>query len=393
MDAGTIALISLGVAFGIIFIIVFLSIWLRTINVVPPNEAHVVVTKNKRQLFDGQGRYHFYKLFNRRIIVPKEVLDIEIPDIRLHDKDKLPFMVKISCKVQVKDPAKAAETLGSGVFERVKKIADDTVQSCTRTTCMQKDILTIMIEREEIEASIYNTLAKSFIKLGFEPIIFDIKDLKDSPESFVIKNLERVKSAELDKDARISEASNDALAKKIESEKHKDAQVMQEQMSQDENEAKIIKEKFIAEQTEDLVKKKMIVQELEVKRAAEIEREKEIIIANAKADSIRIQAAAEAEAIQLKAEAEAAGISAKAKALDDAGEKGIKMKSLETIIEGLVQSSKEISNGLKLNSKVIIMGGGDSKSNSLMSLIPMAEFLKESEIIKNIVKEFKPTED
>ncbi len=373
LDVGIITLIIVGAVVGTISLIIFLVIWISSIVIVAPNEAHVVVSKDKKNIYDGQGRYHYFKMYHRRIVIPKEVIDVDIPDIRLHDMDNLPLVVRISCKVQIKNPAKAAETLGKDVYETLRRIVDDTVQSSARTICMQKKILTIMREREVIEDGIYKSLTGSFIKLGLEPIIFDIKDIRDDSDSSVIRDLERVKSAELDRNARIAEANNDTDAKEVE----------------------IEKEKFVAVQTEELVVKKMLVKELEIKREAEIERQKEIVLANAKGEAKMIEAEAEAKSIQLKAEAEAAGIRAKAKALEEynqAGKEGLKMKALELIVEGMIQSSKEIAVGLKQNSKVIIMGGGNNGNNSLMNLIPMAEFLKESEIIKNIVKEFRTTD-
>ena len=375
----------------VIGVIIFVIVWLRSIVVVPPNQAHVVVSKSKKRIYDGMGRYMYFKLLHRRIIIPKEVLDVDIPDIRLHDMNNLPFVVKISCKVKVKDPFKAAETLGNNVYQGLRRIVDDTVQSSARTVCMQKEILSIMREREVIEEAIYSSLTSSFMKLGLEPIIFDIKDIEDAENSDVIKNLERVKSAELHKDARIAEATQIALAEKVEAEKHKDAKVVQENMMLKEKEAEIGKEKFVADETQELVTKRMMVKELEIKRAAEIEREKEVVLANAKAEAVRIEAEGEAEAIRLKAEAEAAGIRAKAKALEEyqkAGEKGFKMKSLELIVDGMVQSSKEMAEGLKQNSKLIMMGGGgDGSGNSLTGLIPLVEFLKETGIIKDVMSE------
>jgi flotillin len=351
--------------------LIALAVWLNSIVIVPPNEAHVVVSKTKKNLYDGQGRYMFFKHFNRRIIIPKEVIDVDIPDIRLHDQDNLPLVVRISCKVQIKNPVKAAETLGNQVHDTLRRIVDDTVQSSARTICMQKDILTIMREREQIEEGIYRSLTGSFVKLGLEPIIFDIKDIRDDKDSSVIRDLERVKSAELDKNARIAEAENNSKAKEVE----------------------IEKEKLVAIQSEELIQKKMLVKELEVKREAEIEREKEIILANAQAESTKLKAEAESQAAKLKAEGEAAGIREKAKALEQynqAGEEGLKMKALEMLTQAMIESSKELANALKLNSKVIIMGNGDTKgSGGLMNLIPMAEFIKESGIIKNLIKEFK----
>jgi len=392
LDPATVVsyIVIAAVVIGILAALIFLVVWVRSIVVVPPNQAHVVVSKSKKNLYDGQGRYMFFKLLHRRIIIPKEVLDVDIPDIRLHDMNNLPFVVKISCKVKVKDPYKAAETLGNNVYQGLRRIVDDTVQSSARTVCMQREILQIMREREVIEENIYSSLTSSFMKLGLEPIIFDIKDIEDAENSDVIKNLERVKSAELHKDARIAEATQIALAEKVEAEKHKDAKVVQENMILKEKEAEIGKEKFVAEETQDLVTKRMMVKELEIKRAAEIEREKELVLANAKAEAVKIEAEGAAEAIRVKAEAEASGIRAKAKALEEyqkAGEKGVKMKSLEIIVEGMVQSSREMAEGLKNNSKIIMLGGGDGGNNSMAGLIPLVEFLKETGIIKDVMGE------
>ena len=392
IDPATIVsyIVIAAVVIGILAGLIFLIVWVRSIVVVPPNQAHVVVSKSKKNLYDGQGRYMYFKLLHQRIIIPKEVLDVDIPDIRLHDMNNLPFVVKISCKVKVKDPFKAAETLGNNVYQGLRRIVDDTVQSSARTVCMQRQILQIMRERENIEENIYSSLTSSFMKLGLEPIIFDIKDIEDAEGSDVIRNLERVKSAELSKDARIAEATQVALAEKVEAEKHKDAKVMQENMMLKEKEAEIEKEKFVAEETKELVTRRMAVKELEIKRAAEIEREKEIVLANAKAEAVKIEAEGEAEAIRMKAEADAAGIRAKAKALEEyqkAGEKGFKMKSLEIIVDGMVQSSKDMAEGLKQNSKIIMLGGGEGGNNSLTGLIPLVEFLKETGIIQDIMAE------
>ena len=83
---------------------------------------------------------------------------------------------------------------------------------------LQKEILSIMRERETVEEGIYVSLSGSFVKLGLEPIIFDIKDITDVVGMSVIRDLERVKSAELDKHARIAEAFHGSEAKRIEAE-------------------------------------------------------------------------------------------------------------------------------------------------------------------------------
>ncbi|MFX1296079.1 MAG: hypothetical protein ACFFD2_14670, partial [Promethearchaeota archaeon] len=77
LDAGIIALIVVGIIVGIITLIIILAVYINSMVVVPPNEAHVVVSKDKRYVYDGQGRYFFFRLYKRRIIIPKEVIDVD----------------------------------------------------------------------------------------------------------------------------------------------------------------------------------------------------------------------------------------------------------------------------------------------------------------------------
>ncbi|MFX1293786.1 MAG: SPFH domain-containing protein [Promethearchaeota archaeon] len=381
---------------GVVAFITMLTFFISKIVVVPPSEFHVVVSKNNRKIYDGQGRYFFYPTFHRRIIVPKRVLDIEVSQIRLHDKHNLPFQLEISCKIQVKDPGKAAESLGAIDEMHLKRITEDTVMSSARSICMQMEILTIMREREEVESAIYKLIVDSLMKLGLEPIIFDIKNISDTKESSVIKDFERVKSAELRKEARIAESIHLSEAEITESERHKMSQVKRENDKLDEEQARILKEMLVAEKTKELVTNQMAIKEEEIKRTAEIEKERLRLQAEAEAEAIRLKANAESEAIRLKAEAEAAGIREKAKALEEyqkAGEKGMKIKSLEILADTMIKSSESIATALEDNSKIIMLGGNNGNGNagqSLMNLVPMFSLLTENGLLSLLPEELRP---
>ncbi|MHA1130197.1 MAG: SPFH domain-containing protein [Candidatus Helarchaeota archaeon] len=303
----------------------------------------------------------------------------------------LPFQLEISCKIQVKDPNKAAESLGMIDEMHLKRITEDTVMSSARSICMQMEILTIMREREEVESAIYKLIVDSLMKLGLEPIIFDIKNISDAKESTVIKDFERVKSAELRKEARISKSVHLSEAEIMESERHKMSQVKHENDLMEEEKAKIQKEMMIAEKSRELVEKKMAIKEEEIRRAAEIQKEKLRLEAEAEAEAIRLKAEAEADAIKLTAEAEAAGIKEKAKALEEyqkAGESGMKIKSLEILADAMVRSSENVATALKTNSKLIMLGGGNGSGSinggtgqTLFNLIPMFSLLTENGLL------------
>ncbi|MHA1268397.1 MAG: SPFH domain-containing protein [Candidatus Helarchaeota archaeon] len=397
---GFVTWLIVGIIFGIIALIIVLSVYISRIVVVPPSEFHVVVSKNKRKTYDGKGRYFFFKTFNRRIIIPKRVLDIEISKIRLHDKHNLPFELEISCKIQVRDPNKAAESLGAIDELHLKRITEDTVMSSARSICMQMEILTIMREREAVETAIYKLIVDSLLKLGLEPVIFDIKNISDTKESTVIKDFERVKSAELRKEARVAESIHLSEAEIMESERHKLSQVKREQDLLEEEKAKIEREMIMAEKNKELTIKKMLIKEEEIRKAAEIEKEKLRLQAEAEAEAIKLRAQAEADAIKLKAEAEASGIRDKAKALEEyqkAGEKGLKIKSLEIIANALVKQSEFMAKGLQNNSKVILMGGGDNNqtgaTRSMLNLMPMFSLFTESGMFSLLADNSKKDKD
>ncbi|NVM54881.1 MAG: SPFH domain-containing protein, partial [Candidatus Helarchaeota archaeon] len=240
--AGPGLIIIVLISIAVVAIITIIGVYLSRIVVVPPSEFHVVVSKDQRRVYDGKGRYFYFRTFNRRIIIPKRVLDIEVSQIRLHDKHNLPFQLEISCKIQVKDPTKAAESLGAVDEAHLKRITEDTVMSASRSICMQMEILRIMREREEVENAIYKLIVDSMMKLGLEPVIFDIKNISDTKGSTVIQDFERVKSAELRKDARIAESLHLSEAEIMESERHKLSQVKREGDQMEEEQAKVQRE-------------------------------------------------------------------------------------------------------------------------------------------------------
>ncbi len=107
-------LIIIGIGAGVVSIVGFVTIWIMTLNNVPLYEAHILTSrKGLVRVFDGKGRYHFFPHFQKRIIMPKTIMEIKSPRIKHHDVDKLPFGVELACKIQISDPERSAMTLGN----------------------------------------------------------------------------------------------------------------------------------------------------------------------------------------------------------------------------------------------------------------------------------------
>jgi regulator of protease activity HflC (stomatin/prohibitin superfamily) len=367
-------------------------VYFKSLVVVPFNEVHVISRRQRVTQYDGKGRYTYFKLIHGRTIIPKFVLDIEPPLIKLHDQDKLPFGVEISVKVQVTDPPKAASTLTRIDHATISKVVEDTVMSASRSIAMERTILEIMKEREEIENAIYQMVSDALNKLGLSPIIFDIKNIRDIEGSDVIANLERVKIAELRKDARISEAKQNSEATIIEVEKRKNSLVKAENMKQEEEHARLDREKMVAEENLAVEERRLQIRQQNEERISEIEKRKKLLIAQAEAEAVKLRAQAEADAIRLKLEAEADGIrlkglaeaeaiQKKAEAMREYNDVSSNLKVIEILANAQIESSTQVAKAIGQNNKIMYLPmNGDGMFSGI---IPKMDALLQSHIVQD----------
>ena len=162
-------LIIIGIGAGVVSIVGFVTIWIMTLNNVPLFEAHILTSrKGLVRVFDGKGRYHFFPHFQKRIIMPKTIMEIKSPRIKHHDVDKLPFGVELACKIQISDPERAAMTLGNSSIHDIRNYVEETIISAMRSQAMQRNLLDIMRNRDELEDNIYRSTHDSLAKIGIE---------------------------------------------------------------------------------------------------------------------------------------------------------------------------------------------------------------------------------
>ncbi len=346
--------------------------------------------------YDGKGRYTYFKFIHGRTIIPKFVLDIEPPLIKLHDVDKLPFGVEVSVKVQVTDPPKAAQTLTRIDHSTISKIVEDTVMSAARSIAMERNILNIMKEREDIENAIYNMVSEALNKLGLSPIIFDIKNIRDIEGSDVISSLERVKIAELRKNARISEAKHNSEATVIEVEKRKDNLVKAENMKQEEEQARLNRERLVAEQDLLVEERRLQIKEQNEQRIAEMQKKKQMTLAEAAAEAVKLKAQAEADSIRMKLEAEADGIrlkglaeaeaiQKKAEAMREYNDVSSQMKMIEILAKAQVDAGAQVAKAIGANNKIMYLPmNGDGMFSGIL---PRMDALLQSNIIQDGISE------
>ncbi len=390
---------DIGSIIGTIFIVLGLIIvsgvffYFKSMIVVPFNEIHVISSGSKIKTLDGKGRYCFIKFLMSRTIIPKHVLDIEPGLLDLLDCDNLPFGVEISVKVQVTDPQKAAATLTRIDHSTVGKVVEDTVMSAARSIAMERTILDIMKKREEVEQRVYAMVADALGKLGLSAIIFDIKNIKDTEGNEVISSLERVKIAELRKNAQVAEAIH-----------NKESFVKSEQMKQEQEFARLTKEQEVISKQVLVDKERLLLEKQQSTKKAEIEKErlkimalatkeKSVIDAEAQAEVIRVKAEANAEAIKLKAEADAEAILKKGIAEADVlqrkneamgGNYAAQIELSKILSVAQIDTAGKIAEALGKNNKIMYLPA-DGDNGLLSSFMPKIDALFQSGLPADII--------
>lgn len=397
----TAAATVLGIVLGLIFIFL-----LRGYTVVDLQEVHVLSGKGKVKEYTAGQSYLYFPYLEKRNIVPLRVLEIAIPRIKLMDMNNLPFGVEISCKVQISDPRTAVKALGQATPDEIRPIVDDTIQSAARAQAMKQTLITIMRERDEIEQAILAATNDSLARIGIRVVLFDIKNIVDVPGSTVIADMERVKSAELERLAREAEARENSAAEIVEAQKRAEAEIQRQNALKQSEMARLEQEMAVVEKQRELKLKEMDVINAQKKREAEIEAERIAIEANAQAEqqrmiaqgnadskliqakadaeSLKLKASAEADSIRLKLEAEAEGTKALADALAKFTQEGIHVKLAEIDAEAKAKVAESIARGIQHSSKLILPSNG--VSNLFTNLVSGIETMKEAGISLEDIK-------
>lgn len=326
-------------------------------KVVPPNEAHVRVMFDKKEVFMSREGYKpsYWKVpfVTRMTQLPLTNIRIDVPDVKLNDKDMAKFMCDVVCFVNIKNPIEAAERTEITTEEiryedKLPGIANDfraVMESVGRTVATKQSILEIYMDRSKLDEAVTKECQDIFPKWGLELVDLEIKDLKDLGDSTIISDIERKIAAQINADARIKVANEAKRAAVIEAEAQKDAEFARAKNEEEWKKRQLEKETSIAKSqqatNEEIVKAErvLIVQRADVKRAetekiAEGTKIKLTVEAEGEASKTRTIGNAEAEIIKAKKIADAEGTDKLAMAQQ-------KFNDAATGIE-LIKANKEI---------------------------------------------------
>ncbi|MCG3177226.1 MAG: hypothetical protein MOGMAGMI_02194 [Candidatus Omnitrophica bacterium] len=376
-------------------------------RIVPPNEAHIRVLKNRKDIFSirsGKTSYWFIPFITKLNRLPLHNLTIPVGDIKLNDKNMAKFQCDLVCFVNIKDLNLAVERLVLSSVEKEMgfdfvRLSDDfrsIMESIGRTVVTKQTILDIYMNRHLLSDAITKEVASVFPKWGIELVNLELKHIKDTEHSTIISDIERKVAAEIRRDAEIkvsettreaeiAKAQNEEVYRKRQIEKDQAVGIAEQQMNQQISAMKAEANLKEIEALSRLEVGKAEIERQKIERLAEAEKAKMTLEADGQANHVKAVGQAEADVIRIKKEADAAGTLKLAEALKQFNETALSVKQLDIQRDVLIEKFRALSAIAKEADIRWIMSGQNAQSFFGLNLdaqggANLEQFLKESGI-------------
>jgi flotillin len=388
-------------AFGIIIVVIVvilavLFVW-WSYTVVPPHEAHVVVSRGKgkkvfcSRVLEGQklqSAYWHIPILQQRLILPLETIRIEIDNISLRDELMAKFSGDIICFLSVVDPLLAAERLGKieaeegkTGFPRIEAEVGKLIESITRNASMSMEVYEIMKHRDTFSQEVKKRVNEPLRDWGVQLVDLEVIHFKDIENYTVIKDLEQRQATLINAETRKQVADNQKGASIVESLANKETemaraeneelyrirQIQKDQkvgQSQQEAAQNIAEAEMEANRQKVEAQRVLEVGTAQVGAQARVEQAKgdsEAVKtkADGDAEATRKTGFAEAEVAKAKLIAEADGTKEKAFALKEYTDAGLSLEIIRADVEIKQAQFAALAEGLKV-ARISIVTSGES---------------------------------
>lgn len=334
-------------------------------RIIPPNEAHIRIMANKKDIFShrlGRSAYWYVPFITKLNRLPLCNLTIPVDNIKLNDKNMAKFVCDIVCFVNIKDLELASERLLLSDAEKEMgfdfvKLSEDfrsIMESVGRTVVTKQGILDIYMNRQALTVAITHEIEGVFPKWGIELVNLELKHIKDTEGSTIIQDIERKVAAEIKRDAeiKIAETTKETeIAKAINEEVSRKRQIEKEQavgMAEQTKNLQIAKMKAEANEQEvsalrTLEVGKAEIEKQKVQKQSEAAKIKSSVEAEGQALQIKSVGQAEADMIKAKKVAEAEGTEKLANALKLFDAQAFSVKQLDVQKEVLIEKFRALA--------------------------------------------------
>lgn len=315
----------IAIAIAILGVIAFFA---GAYTVVPPHEAHVVVSRGKgRKVYCArtgyESSYWRWPIVQKRAIIPIENVQIPVNDIPLRDRNMAKFEGDVVSWLNIVDPLLAAERIGGRTrIEDITSDVQNVIRAVTRNMSMYWTIIDIMVKRKEFSDSVEKAVNEELSAWGMTLVELEVIHFTDLEGYTVVKDLEERQATVINVETRKLVASQNKDAAIVESNSKKEEELKiaeneqafrERQLERDEavgvrNQEKELK---ISEQTQKANKQRVEAERTLTVGQADIKKQATVTTAEGEASATFMRGEAESKVTKVKGEAEGAVIKAK----------------------------------------------------------------------------------
>lgn len=373
----------LAVIVAVMIFILFIVIYASRYRKFRPNEYVIWLRHGKVRKASTGGSGVLLPLIDEIIIVPVTVQQtlLEARErVVSHEYQDLSITAFIYWRVINPEVAYSKVSWDATQSDYVEKVIKNAAESIIRTTCANMPIEQIIRERQEIIKVITSELHSLMADWGITTESVEIRDVEVLDKALK-NNLEASKKIAEEQKAKLRAAEMNELTRLRDLEVDKKTGLQDQEVrlviDKKAKEREIIvteleqKRAIIFAETEQ--KKAIIAAEGERARriASEIDVEMERLIREAEARKIQLlaQAEGEAELVRQKLTAEAEGMLEQVKALQQADERFVQLKTLEVL--------PEIFKGINIDNMLLLGEGQDAFKSIAQMVLPFMEIVKQ----------------
>jgi uncharacterized membrane protein YqiK len=369
--------------------------------VVPPNEAHVVVSRKKgRKVYCAREGYEssYWKLpiIQKRAVIPIENVQLNVNDIPLRDKEMAKFEGDVVAWLNINDPLMASERVGKVVgVEEITSDVINVIRAITRNMSMSWTIIDILKARKDFSQDVEKAVNEELKEWGMRLVELEVIHFKDLESYTVIKDLEERQSTVINAETRKLVALQNKEASIVESTAKKDAEITiakneqafrTQQLEKDEAIGKRNQEKETAiaiatkkaNTTKVEAEREMTVGQAKVQKDATVteaegKADAEYKIGEAKAKVVKVTGEAEGDVIRAKGFADADSTTKRAEALKLYNEAGIGLEIIKASQTVQIAQADAWAKAMSA-AKIQVYAGGEGGSLFGVPISPQSGF-------------------
>ena len=367
----TILIAALGVLAAIGLSVIAIAICFRI--VVSTNETHIVQSAKRTVSYgkDQQAGNTYYAwpawipVIGIRVIkLPVSVFDLRLDGYAAYDKGRVPFVVDIMAFFRIDDANTAAQRVHT--IDELRDQLEGILQGASRSILAQSDLHDILEKRSEFGQMFTAATADQLKAWGVTNVKnIELMDIRDGDGSHVVGNIMAMKKSQIERESRVTVAENMRTAKEAEiaadqavaTRKVEAEQLVEMRGVEKQRTVQISTQEAtqaIREQEALTATKTMAVKQVEIVRAAEIDRDKKVV---------------EAEQVKRTTVINAEGVAAAAIASAE-GQK----RQTELVAEGNLAQALRSAEGIEAEGKA---KGEALKAEQLASVVAQTTLAKE----------------